>query len=101
MTFRLKNYDLKSGIEIESFVNSWLGFSSPEGRELVLFAKSHTIQNRGTFATDSNGLKMQQRIRGFKPDFNYSTEGYDIEANYYPINAGIYIKNFKDKKSMG
>lgn len=101
MTLQLKNFDLKGGIEINTFVNSWLGFDVPEGRELVLIAKSHSIRNRGNFATDSNGLKMIQRTLNRKPDYEFDVQGQQIEANYYPITAGITITDQKTNRSMG
>ena len=72
-----------------------------EGIEVILLLASHTIKNEGVFNTDSNGLKMIQRKVDQKPDFDVETTGHQIEANYYPINAGITISDVETGRTMG
>lgn len=101
MTLRIQNHDVKRGIEIESFISSLFNVDHPKVTEVILLVQSHTIDNAGVFKTDSNGLKMRERSLNRKADFPMDRSEDQIEANYYPVTAGITISDKNKKRYMG
>ena len=65
------------------------------GKEVVAKWRVLDMDNDGVFYTDSNGLEMQERIVGYRPTWNLTTN-MTVSSNYYPINSAIAIR---DKKS--
>ena len=62
------------------------------GKEVVAKWRVLDMDNDGVFYTDSNGLEMQERIVGYRPTWNLTTN-MTVSANYYPINSAIAIRD--------
>lgn len=91
--------------------------TSHHGYEVVLDVKVHGFNNNKTFYTDSNGLRMVERVVA-TGDVNKMTEeekkqspyykvsqgpGYQVQENYYPVSGIIMmydIKNLTDEEKM-
>lgn len=67
------------------------------GKEIVTRYTCPSIENGGTFYTDSNGREFMKRQRSHRPTWNL-TEYQPVAGNYYPINAAIHIED--DDTSM-
>lgn len=85
----------KDYVEVEYLVNS-IPIDDGIGKEIVS-RFSTDIQSSSTFFTDSNGREFIKRTRG---DIKLFGEVKDdpvamepIAANYYPVNAAIYIED--------
>ena len=89
ITFSLLNND-EFGIQV---LTEFDGITETNvGKEITLNAQVLMMSNNGVFYTDSNGLQMQKRVLGKRPDFDLKIEGTEhISANYYPINSAITI----------
>ncbi len=61
------------------------------GKEIILRYDTN-IASQATFYTDANGREVVQRIRDFRPTWNY-TVTEPVSGNYYPVNSRIYIKD--------
>ena len=68
------------------------------GKEVVTRYICPSIENGGTFYTDSNGREFMKRQRSHRPTWNL-TEYQPVAGNYYPINAAIYVED-EDTSSM-
>lgn len=105
---RLSNFDLTAGIEMETILN---GVSIPlyeNGKEVVMVIGSKTIDNRGLFKTDSNGLKFLSRASRHQPDPQEKEQHQEkekekaagIESNYYPVTLGIWLEDQTANRSL-
>ncbi len=61
------------------------------GKEIILRYDTD-IQSASKFYTDANGREVLERIRDFRPTWNY-TVSENISGNYYPVNSRIWIKD--------
>jgi lysosomal alpha-mannosidase len=61
------------------------------GKEIILRYDTD-IQSQAQFYTDANGREVLQRIRDFRPTWNF-TVTEPVSGNYYPINSRIWIKD--------
>ena len=77
-----------SNVEIEWIVGP-IPIEDQMGKEIILRYDTN-INNEGKYMTDANGREMLERIRNFRPTWNYSTEE-PVSGNYYPINSRIAI----------
>ena len=59
------------------------------GKEIILRYDSD-MNNGGKYMTDANGREMLERIRNFRPTWNYSSVE-PVSGNYYPVNSRIAI----------
>ena len=60
------------------------------GKEIILRYDTD-IQSQGKFYTDANGREVLERIRDYRPTWNY-TKVEPVSGNYYPITSRIWIK---------
>jgi len=60
------------------------------GKEIILRYDTD-IQSQSKFYTDANGREVLERIRDYRPTWNY-TKAEPVSGNYYPINSRIWIK---------
>ncbi|CAF1622827.1 unnamed protein product [Rotaria magnacalcarata] len=61
------------------------------GKEIILRYDTD-IQSDSKFYTDANGREVLERIRDYRPTWNYS-KVEPVSGNYYPINSRIWIKD--------
>jgi len=61
------------------------------GKEIVIRYDTD-IQNQAKYYTDANGREVLERIRDYRPTWNYSMNE-PVSGNYYPINSRIWIKD--------
>jgi lysosomal alpha-mannosidase len=50
------------------------------------------IASASKYYTDANGREVLERIRDYRPTWNY-TVVENVSANYYPVNSRIWIKD--------
>ena len=50
------------------------------------------IASSSKYYTDANGREVLERIRDYRPTWNY-TVIENVSSNYYPINSRIWIKD--------
>ncbi len=62
-----------------------------KGKEIILRYDTN-IASQATFFTDANGREVLQRVRDYRPTWNY-TVNEPVSGNYYPVNSRIYIKD--------
>ncbi len=60
------------------------------GKEIIIRYDTD-IQSQGKYYTDANGREVLERIRDYRPTWNY-TVNEPVSGNYYPINSRIWIK---------
>jgi lysosomal alpha-mannosidase len=60
------------------------------GKEIILRYDTD-IQSQSKFYTDANGREVLERVRDYRPTWNY-TIAEPVSGNYYPINSRIWIK---------
>ncbi|CAF1135817.1 unnamed protein product [Adineta steineri] len=82
-------YDDSKGVEVEWTVGP-IPICDKVGKEIILRYDTD-IENQGKFYTDSNGREVLERIRDYRPTWNY-TKVEDVSGNYYPVNSRIWIK---------
>jgi lysosomal alpha-mannosidase len=61
------------------------------GKEIILRYDTD-IQSASKFYTDANGREVLERIRDYRPTWNY-TVFENVSGNYYPVNSRIWIKD--------
>lgn len=61
------------------------------GKEIILRYDTD-IPSASKFYTDANGREVLERIRDFRPTWNY-TLFENVSGNYYPVNSRIWIKD--------
>jgi lysosomal alpha-mannosidase len=61
------------------------------GKEIILRYDTD-IQSASKFYIDVNGREVLERIRDFRPTWNY-TISENVSGNYYPVNSRIWIKD--------
>ncbi len=61
------------------------------GKEIILRYDTD-IQSASKFYTDANGREVLERIRDFRPTWNYTISD-NFSGNYYPVNSRIWIKD--------
>jgi lysosomal alpha-mannosidase len=50
------------------------------------------IPSASKYYTDANGREVLERIRDYRPTWNY-TVVENVSSNYYPVNSRIWIKD--------
>ncbi|CAF3546363.1 unnamed protein product [Rotaria socialis] len=61
------------------------------GKEIVVRYDTD-IESASKYYTDANGRQVLERIRDYRPTWNYSVVE-NVSGNYYPINSRIWIKD--------
>ena len=81
-------YDDANTVEVEWTVGP-IPIDDNVGKEIILRYDTD-IQSQSKFYTDANGREVLQRIRDYRPTWNY-TVAEPVSGNYYPINSRIWI----------
>jgi len=79
-----------STIEIEWTVGP-IPISDKTGKEIIIRYDTD-IESASKYYTDANGREVLERIRDYRPTWNYSVLE-SVSGNYYPINSRIWIKD--------
>ena len=82
-------HDNSKAVEVQWTVGP-IPITDNVGKEIILRYDTD-IQSAGKFYTDSNGREVLERIRDYRPTWNY-TKVEAVSGNYYPINSRIWIK---------
>jgi lysosomal alpha-mannosidase len=61
------------------------------GKEIILRYDTE-IDSQSKYFTDANGREVLERIRNFRPTWDY-TMNEAVSGNDYPINSRIWIKD--------
>ena len=61
------------------------------GKEIIIRYDTD-IDSASKYYTDANGREVLERIRDYRPTWNY-TVFENVSGNYYPINSRIWIKD--------
>jgi lysosomal alpha-mannosidase len=83
-------YDDGEVLEVEWIVGP-IPIDDDTGKEIILRYDTD-IQSQDKYYTDANGREVLQRIRDYRPTWNY-TVNEPVSGNYYPINSRIWIKD--------
>ena len=83
-------YDEGEFVEIEWTIGP-IPINDYIGKEIILRYDTN-IESQSKYYTDSNGREVLQRIRDYRPTWNY-TVVETVSGNYYPINSRISIKD--------
>lgn len=76
---------------MQSFVDS-IPIVDGVGKEIVMVVRVPTIQNNGTFYTDSMGMEMQTRVLNYRPTWTLNVT-QPVAGNYYPVQSTIAIED--------
>lgn len=83
-------YDDGKMVEVEWTVGP-IPIDDHIGKEIILRYDTD-IQSQSKYYTDANGREVLERIRDYRPTWNY-TKAENVSGNYYPINSRIWIKD--------
>ncbi|CAF1037159.1 unnamed protein product, partial [Didymodactylos carnosus] len=82
-------HDAQSVVEVEWTVGP-IDIKDSVGKEIIVRYDTD-IKSDKKYYTDANGREILERVRDFRPTWNY-TIAEPVSGNYYPINSRIYIK---------
>jgi lysosomal alpha-mannosidase len=83
-------YQGMSAVEVEWTVGP-ISIDDNVGKEIVIRYDTN-IESASKYYTDANGREVLERIRNYRPTWNYSIVE-NVSGNYYPINSRIWIKD--------
>ena len=83
-------YDNGQVVEVEWIVGP-IPINDKVGKEIIMRYDTD-IQSQRKYYTDANGREILERIRDYRPTWNY-TVNEPVSGNYYPINSRIWIKD--------
>jgi lysosomal alpha-mannosidase len=83
-------YDGLSTVEVEWSVGP-IPIDDDIGKEVIVRYDTD-IKTASKYYTDANGREVLERIRDYRPTWNY-TAFENVSGNYYPINSRIWIKD--------
>ncbi len=83
-------FDNVSTVEVEWTVGP-IPIDDTIGKEVIVRYDTD-IASASKYYTDANGREVLERIRDFRPTWNY-TVLESVSGNYYPINSRIWIKD--------
>jgi lysosomal alpha-mannosidase len=83
-------YDNVSTVEVEWSVGP-ISIDDKIGKEVIIRYDTD-IASAYKYYTDANGREVLERIRDYRPTWNY-TVLESVSGNYYPINSRIWIKD--------
>jgi len=89
-TQEMSLYDDSTMVEVEWTVGP-IPIDDNVGKEIILRYDTD-IQSQAKFYTDANGREVLERVRDYRPTWNY-TIVEPVSGNYYPINSRIWIKD--------
>jgi lysosomal alpha-mannosidase len=77
-------------VEVEWTVGP-IPISDKIGKEIIIRYDTD-IESASKYYTDANGREVLERIRDYRPTWDYSVTE-TVSGNYYPINSRIWIKD--------
>ena len=83
-------FDQSDAVEVEWTVGP-IPVGDNVGKEIILKYDTD-INSQSKYYTDANGREVLERIRNYRPTWNY-TVVETVSGNYYPINSRIWIKD--------
>ncbi|CAF2976334.1 unnamed protein product [Rotaria socialis] len=83
-------YDEAQHVEVEWTIGP-IPVNDNIGKEIIIRYDTD-IQSQAKYYTDANGREVLERIRDYRPTWNY-TILEPVSGNYYPINSRIWIKD--------
>jgi lysosomal alpha-mannosidase len=83
-------YQGMSAVEVEWTVGP-ISIDDNVGKEIVIRYDTN-IESASKYYTDANGREVLERIRNYRPTWNYSIVE-NVSGNYYPINSRIWIQD--------
>jgi lysosomal alpha-mannosidase len=83
-------FDNVSTIEFEWMIGP-VPIDDNIGKEIIIRYDTD-IASASKYYTDANGREVLERIRDYRPTWNY-TVLENVSGNYYPINSRIWIKD--------
>jgi lysosomal alpha-mannosidase len=89
-SFEVSLYPGSLAVEIEWTVGP-IAIDDGIGKEVIIRYDTD-IESAAIFYTDANGREVLQRIRDYRPTWNY-TVTEPVSGNYYPVNSRIWIKD--------
>ncbi len=89
-SFEVNLYPGSFTVEIEWTVGP-VAIDDGIGKEIIMRYDTD-IESAAAFYTDANGREVLQRIRDYRPTWNY-TVTEPVSGNYYPVNSRIWIKD--------
>ncbi|UJR06766.1 hypothetical protein I4U23_011053 [Adineta vaga] len=79
-----------SSVEVEWTVGP-IPIDDNVGKEIIVRYDTD-IDSASKYYTDANGREVLERIRNYRPTWNYSIVE-NVSGNYYPINSRIWIRD--------
>lgn len=89
-TQQITLYRQTSSVEIEWTLGP-VPIDDRLGKEIIIRYDTN-INSTSKYYTDANGREVLERIRNYRPTWNYSSDE-PISGNYYPINSRIWIRD--------
>ncbi len=83
-------FDNVSTVEVEWIIGP-IPIDDNIGKEAIIRYDTD-IASASKYYTDANGREVLERIRDYRPTWNYSVLE-NVSGNYYPINSRIWIKD--------
>ncbi len=83
-------FDDVSTVEVEWTIGP-IPIDDNIGKEAIIRYNTD-IKSASKYYTDANGREVLERIRDYRPTWNY-TVLENVSGNYYPINSRIWIKD--------
>lgn len=83
-------YENTSTVEMEWTVGP-IPIDDDKGKEVIVRYDTDIV-SASKYYTDANGREVLERIRDYRPTWNYSSPE-NVSANYYPVNSRIWIKD--------
>ncbi len=83
-------FDGASTVEVEWTIGP-IPIDDNIGKEVIIRYDTN-IASASKYYTDANGREVLERIRDYRPTWNY-TVNENVSGNYYPINSRIWIKD--------
>jgi lysosomal alpha-mannosidase len=83
-------FDGASSVEVEWTIGP-IPIDDNIGKEVIIRYDTN-IASASKYYTDANGREVLERIRDYRPTWNY-TVNENVSGNYYPINSRIWIKD--------
>jgi hypothetical protein len=83
-------YDNTSTVEVEWSIGP-IPTDDHLGKDIIIRYDTD-IPSASKYYTDANGREVLERIRDYRPTWNY-TVVENVSSNYYPVNSRIWIKD--------